>query len=92
MDISNQTSMPISLVKETPGSVLVKMDLKSYQPNNYYGYTTLEPKSVFVGMRNENKGILTLKCGGYNKIQDLIPGELSITLDLSVRQNVEQMV
>jgi len=89
MDISNQTSMPISIVKETPGSVLVKMDLKSYQPNYYI---TLEPKSVFVGIGDESKGILTLKTGAYSSIQNIIPGELTINLDFSVRQTVERMV
>ena len=92
MDISNQSSMPISLVKETPGSVLVKMGLKSTQPSIYYGRITLEPRSLFFVTGNESRKVLTLKPGGYYNIHFLFPGELTITLDFSVRQNVERMV
>ena len=89
MDIRNQSSMPISLVKETTGSVLVKMDLKSFHPNNCY--ITLEPKTVFVGMGNESRVLLTLKAR-HNNIITRIPGDLAITLVFSVRQKFERMV
>jgi hypothetical protein len=87
MDIRDKISMPISLVKETPGSALLKVIIKSYEPtNNFYKNVTFDPKSMFVGIGNESKEVLT------HSMKSTMPRELAITLEFTVLQKVEQMV
>jgi len=73
--------MPIALVKETPGSVLVKVDLKPCLSDIIY----FKPAVSTFQMKEESKTFLNMKAASPTQIDQ----EEVIVLDLAVRQWVD---
>ncbi len=71
--------MPIALVKETPGSVLLKVDLKPCLLDIIYFKPAV---STFQMKEEESKTVLNKKAASPTRLYQIV----TIVLDLAVRQ------
>jgi hypothetical protein len=79
METTNPNLMPIALVKETSGSVLLKVHLKPCLPDIIYFKSAV---STFQMKEEESKTFLNMKAASPTQIDQ----EEVIVLDLAVRQ------
>ncbi len=84
MDTTNPEMMPIALVKETPGSVLVNVELKRCLPDNIYFKPTFKNFRIEEG---QSKTVWKMK----SRIPTHLRQDVTIVLDLSVLPHVPQI-